>query len=302
LNKKCYEERDFEKVGMSHVTHYYLDGSCPPLKILHAVVNGMESIRDDQAMAVHCKAGLGRTGTCIGAYLMKHYRLTAKEVIGWMRICRPGMVIGPQQHFLADIEGLMWQEGEMMYRSHVGLRRMIISGAGDEGDDEKKKAAVNTPTAKTATATVSPESIMATPHTKDKHHTNTAAIRSPINAHVSIVTPDGKPLHLPATPVVARKLDLKRGAADMLSMIVSPPSVGVVESPAATTAMEYQAPLHSTLSSTSLPKMGALKVNSPPPDQQQEQQDNEMVQEGDQANALLLRRLDQYQARQNEKR
>ena len=191
----------------------------------------------------------------------------------------------------------------MMYRSNVGLRRMIISGAsGGEGGDEKKKAAVNTPTAKTATATVSPESIMATPQTKDKHHTNSAATRSPINAHVSIVTPDGKPLHLPATPVVARKLDLKRGAADMLSMIVSKPQgVGVVESPAATTAMEYQAPLHSTLSSTSLPKMGALKVNSPPPDQQ-EQQNNEMMQEGDQANALLSRRLDQYQARQNEKR
>ena len=303
LNKKCYDECDFEKVGMGHVTHYYLDGSCPPLKILHAVVSDMESIGDDQAMAVHCKAGLGRTGTCIGAYLMKHYRLTAKEVIGWMRICRPGMVIGPQQHFLADIEGLMWQEGEMMYRSNVGLRRMIISGAGDDGD-EKKKAAVNTPTAKTATATVSPESIMATPQTKDKHHTNTAATsRSfPSIARVSIVTPDGKPLHLPATPVVARKLDLKRGAADMLSMIISkPPGAGGVESPSATTAMEYQAPLHSTLSSTSLPKMGALKVNSPPPDQQ-EQQNNEVMQEGDQANALLSRRLDQYQARQNEKR
>ncbi|CAN0452469.1 unnamed protein product, partial [Scytosiphon promiscuus] len=35
------------------------------------------------------KAGLGRTGTCIGCYLMKHYSFSAAEVIGWMRICRP---------------------------------------------------------------------------------------------------------------------------------------------------------------------------------------------------------------------
>jgi cell division cycle 14 len=100
LNKKCYDENDFEKVGIRHVQHYYLDGSCPEMSILQAVVADMESVGENEAMAIHCKAGLGRTGTCIGAYLMKHYRLTAREVIGWMRICRPGMVIGPQQHFL----------------------------------------------------------------------------------------------------------------------------------------------------------------------------------------------------------
>jgi cell division cycle 14 len=104
LNKKCYDENDFEKVGIRHVQHYYLDGSCPEMRILQAVMADMESVGKDEAMAIHCKAGLGRTGTCIGAYLMKHYRLTAREVIGWMRICRPGMVIGPQQHFLHDIE------------------------------------------------------------------------------------------------------------------------------------------------------------------------------------------------------
>jgi hypothetical protein len=45
---------------------------------------------------------------------MKHYKFTAHEIIGWMRICRPGMVIGPQQHYLQDIEQQMWYEGDMM--------------------------------------------------------------------------------------------------------------------------------------------------------------------------------------------
>ena len=39
---------------------------------------------------VHCKAGLGRTGTLIGLYVMKHYKWTAAEFIAWNRIVRPG--------------------------------------------------------------------------------------------------------------------------------------------------------------------------------------------------------------------
>ena len=47
-------------------------------------------------------AGLGRTGTLIACYLMKHFKFSAAETIAWCRICRPGSVIGPQQNFLEE--------------------------------------------------------------------------------------------------------------------------------------------------------------------------------------------------------
>ena len=51
-------------------------------------------------VAVHCKAGLGRTGTMICAYLMYQYSFTCEEAIGYCRLCRPGSVVGCQQEFL----------------------------------------------------------------------------------------------------------------------------------------------------------------------------------------------------------
>ena len=119
LNKKNYHEQDFVKAGIRHVEHFYVDGSCPSMKILHQVLDSFETVPRGKGFAVHCKAGLGRTGTCIGAYLMKHYRFTAAEVIGWMRVCRPGCVIGPQQHFLKQIESRMWQEGSSSRIPHA---------------------------------------------------------------------------------------------------------------------------------------------------------------------------------------
>ena len=34
--------------------------------------------------------------------MMKHFKFTAEECIGWLRIVRPGSIIGPQQQVQID--------------------------------------------------------------------------------------------------------------------------------------------------------------------------------------------------------
>ncbi|KAI5101153.1 dual specificity protein phosphatase CDC14AB isoform X2 [Silurus meridionalis] len=112
LNKKNYEAKRFTDAGFDHYDLFFVDGSTPSDVITRRFLHISES--SDGAIAVHCKAGLGRTGTLIGCYLMKHYRFTAAETIAWIRICRPGSIIGPQQHFLEEKQTNLWAQGDSL--------------------------------------------------------------------------------------------------------------------------------------------------------------------------------------------
>ena len=114
LNKQYYTAARFEKHGIRVIDLYYADGGVPTMELLQAFL--VECEQATTCIGVHCKAGLGRTGTCMGAYLQKHYRFTASEAIAWIRICRPGSIIGPQQQFLAIIQAQMWEEGDVFRR------------------------------------------------------------------------------------------------------------------------------------------------------------------------------------------
>ncbi len=114
LNKKIYDAKRFVRGGFQHVDLFFIDGSTPSDDILQRFLDVCE--KTGGGVAVHCKAGLGRTGSLIGCYIMKHWRWTALETIAWLRICRPGSIIGHQQDWMEEKQPEMWLQGDQARR------------------------------------------------------------------------------------------------------------------------------------------------------------------------------------------
>jgi hypothetical protein len=83
-------------------------------------------------------------------YQMKHYGWTAAEVIGWMRVCRPGMVIGPQQHWMERQQEVQWRAGAAM-RQRQQKNEKKGTGSGERktsnspARDSKQSSSMNSP-------------------------------------------------------------------------------------------------------------------------------------------------------------
>ena len=72
LNSKLYEASRFTTAGIAHYDLFFADGGTPNNDLVQRFLTICENT--EGAIAVHCKAGLGRTGTLIGCFLMKHYK------------------------------------------------------------------------------------------------------------------------------------------------------------------------------------------------------------------------------------
>ena len=102
LNEPQYATGPFRAAGIAVADMPFGDCRPPPDDVVAKFLLLAEAAPG--ALAVHCKAGLGRTGTLLGLHLMKSYGLTARQAMGWLRIVRPGSVIGEQQRYLCAME------------------------------------------------------------------------------------------------------------------------------------------------------------------------------------------------------
>ena len=102
LSAQQYDAQAFVSQGFECHAFEFAQGARPPDTVVSAFFGAMDAAAG--AVAVHSEDGLGRTGTLIALYLMRSWGFTAREAVGWLRIMRPGSIVGEQQGYLCDVE------------------------------------------------------------------------------------------------------------------------------------------------------------------------------------------------------
>jgi atypical dual specificity phosphatase len=97
LHERSHVEETFRRHGLSQVHLPVPDFTPPTPAQLAQGVSAIETARaSGHKVAVHCGAGLGRTGTLLACYLVKRGR-APEEAIGNIRELRPGSIETRQQ-------------------------------------------------------------------------------------------------------------------------------------------------------------------------------------------------------------
>jgi cell division cycle 14 len=110
LGDEDYDTDAFERRGLlHHDLHAYFDANGLPSP--HAAVAFLAAVdsaaaADEGPVAAHCSSGLERAPTLAAMYLIRRLSFPAREAIAWVRIMRPGSIVGPQQHYLAALDPL----------------------------------------------------------------------------------------------------------------------------------------------------------------------------------------------------
>lgn len=101
-----YDKCIFTDAGIDHIDLEFADCTTPSAAIVERFLDIVDAAKG--IVAIHCLAGLGRTGTLIALHMMKHDGFPAREAIGTVRLMRPGSIIGPQQMYLLSMQDAQW--------------------------------------------------------------------------------------------------------------------------------------------------------------------------------------------------
>ncbi len=106
LNDDIEYDKSVFTYEMKHYNMSFEDCSTPSIDLVKKFIDVVFTTRDDK-IAIHCKAGLGRTGLFVCIYLMLTFKIDTKQAIAMLRMYRSGSIMGFQGHYLEMLESLL---------------------------------------------------------------------------------------------------------------------------------------------------------------------------------------------------
>lgn len=101
-----YDKKLFEDNNIIVHDLYFEDMTTPSIHIIKKFLNIISKYPVEEIFAIHCRAGIGRTGILICIYLILRLNFKPKYAITYLRIMRPGSIMHHQGLFLESINYL----------------------------------------------------------------------------------------------------------------------------------------------------------------------------------------------------
>ena len=101
MTETALPDKWVKEIGYLHVPTP--DLTAPDMDKINSAVDFIhEKISEDQAVMVHCAAGLGRAGTILACYLVKYKKYSSTDAIDKIRTKRPGSIQSEVQELAID--------------------------------------------------------------------------------------------------------------------------------------------------------------------------------------------------------